>query len=367
MKRPQQERVSKKMLHVSPVSRETIDGWLVQNSGLPIRVVNAVTKANVCTIGELRTWNEDRLLELKSLGKISLNHIRNFFTLCNQIESNQKYFRSLQEVFDLFLDTDESRVISLRYGFNRPDLQASRNYYTLQKIGNLYEKTRERVRQIEDNAKTNLNSKLSKVCLQPFYSFFIQAIEQTGGVVGTNELKRFLHQPLLEGHNPCSLLLLFRDLQPERIRHISGFFTTLDEPTLEAIESGAVEHLKQAARPLTLQALSEAPALKDLSEKVDDFARVLLVVMDHCRSVFSTQDMLFMHVETGVGSYLVNMVNQMNRPAHYRTITNTFNDRVKPQSQKGAGFILEQLNKTSDFVRIDRGIYSLNPSSPTPG
>ena len=106
------------MLQVKPVGRGEIDDWTIAKSGLPVRVVNSARSEGIRTIGELRGWKDSELLRLRSLGRISLGHIRSFFALCDEISAGRKSIAEFQEIFQLFLDADESNVLILRYGFH---------------------------------------------------------------------------------------------------------------------------------------------------------------------------------------------------------------------------------------------------------
>ena len=159
----------------------SIDAWPVDESGLPVRVVNSVLTAGVTTVGQLRAQSDQDLLALRSLGRISLGHIRSFFKLCGQIEQGKQSFNSIRELLPLFLDAPEMKVVTARYGFELEEPTASRNCATLQEIGDAEHKTRERVRQVQETAMQKLRSRLATVCLEPFYIFFAEFI---GGARG---------------------------------------------------------------------------------------------------------------------------------------------------------------------------------------
>ena len=195
------------MLQVKPVSRDVIDSWPVTGSGLPVRVVNSVAPANVERIGKLRGWSDHDLLALRSLGRISLTNIRSFFKLCGQIEQGKQTFQNIREVFDIFLDNAELKVLTARYGFERQDLAASRSWATLQEIGNAEHKTRERIRQIQETATDQLSSLLATVCLQPFNDYFISYVDKLGRVATCADLAPLQNDPVLSGYNVCSILL----------------------------------------------------------------------------------------------------------------------------------------------------------------
>lgn len=344
------------MLQVPPIKREVIDQWPVAESGLPVRVVNSVTPEGVAKIGELRTWSDQQLLSLRSLGRISLGHVRAFFKLCGQIEQGKQSFQNIQEVLAIFLDGPELKVLSSRYGFDRRDLVAGRNKATLQEIGNAEHRTRERIRQVQETAKKRLQSRLASACLQPFVEYFCRYVAERGGAVACADLAPIQNDTTLAGHNVCGVLLLLSDLVPARIAFYHGFFSVLPEATLQALESQALEALRKEARPVPLDAL-----LKSIPppERAADLRLPLMYLMDHCPAAAATVDNRYFLFAGGTQPFLVEIMKELERPAHYRTVTNAFNERVKPLSRKGAGFILEMLNANPQCTRVDRGVYDL--------
>jgi hypothetical protein len=347
------------MLQVPPIKREAIDQWPVAESGLPVRVVNSVTPEGVTKIGQLRTWSDQQLLSLRSLGRISLGHVRAFFKLCGQIEQGKQSFQNIQEVLAIFLDGPELKVLSSRYGFDRRDLVAGRNKATLQEIGNTEHRTRERIRQVQETAKKKLQSRLSAVCLQPFFDFFCGYITERGGAVACADLAPIQNEATLAGHNVCGVLLLLSDLNAARIAYYHGFFSTLPEPALQTLESQALAVLTKEARPVPLDAILKGiPGIPQL-EHPGGTRLPVMYLMDHCPDAAATVDNRYFLFSGGTQPFLVEIMKELERPAHYRTVTNAFNERVKPLSRKGAGFILEMLNSNPQCTRVDRGIYDL--------
>ena len=347
------------MLQVKPVTREVIDAWPVAESGLPIRVVNSVAPAHVQTIAQLRSMSDAELLALRSLGKISLGHVRSFLKLCNQIEQGKQAFLNVQEVFSIFLDDAELGVLSARYGFGRKDLGASRNCVTLQEIGNAEHKTRERVRQIQETAMRQLQSRLARICLQPFIDYFVSYLEGLGRVANCVDLAPLQNDSAFAGFNPCSVLLLLGDLRPDRITFYNGFFSILALPAIRQVEDRATGILRAAAGPVALDHIVTDLSPVPEAGNPEQARRIISCVMDHCPHAAATLDSRYFLYSVGTAAFLAEVLQDLERPAHYRAITDAFNDRLKPLSRKGAGFVLEMLNANPQCTRVDRGIYDL--------
>ena len=347
------------MLTVGPIERDVIDSWPIAKAGLPVRVVNCMRHIDAQSIGQLRGKSEAELLSLRSLGRISLQHIRFFFQLCDQVERGTQVFQTLQEVLDIFLDRSEQFVLAARYGLQANSLEATRQAMTLQEIGNHLNRTRERVRQVEDAAKERLASHMGTVCLAPFTALLAEFIDSHGGALAADEFDALQPEIWLAGLNPAAAAMLLGDLGHPHLAVYRGFFSTLPQQVLEGLDQAATASLATRDAPVTVPSL-----LSDLGEDLPscgsaDASRVMAVVLDHADGVAATIDSRYFAFARGIGPYLEELLAQLDRPAHYRAVTSAFNERVRPRSRKGAGFILEALNACPHVVRAERGFYDL--------
>lgn len=347
------------MLQVKKVSREIIDKWPVEDSGLTARVVHSVSKAGCRNIGELRAWSDKQIRSLRGLGKISLAHTKNFFRLCGQIEQGKQTFQNIREVFAIFLDEIELKVLSARYGFDRKDLIAARDWATLQQIASAENRTRERIRQIQESGLAHLHSRLARVCLQPFVDYFARYVDSLGKVAHCADFAPLQNDPVLSGFSVCGIVLLLADLHPEQITFHNGFFSTLPPDVIKQIEEKALNTLAESAEPESVSALAENAAAHPSLNNPELRRRVVSVILDHNPHVFATVDGRYLHSPAALQSFVAEVLRALPRPAHYRAIANAFNDRLKPMSRRGAGYVLELLNSHPLCIRADRGWYDL--------
>ena len=346
------------MLRVASIRRESMDGWLIDESGLPMRVVHSIRTAGIVTVGQLRAQSDQDLLALHRLGRISLGHIRSFFKLCSQIEQGKQSFKGIRELLLLFLDAPEMKVVTARYGFELEEPKASRNCLTLQKIAEAEHKTRERVRQVQETAVLKLRSRLAAVCLEPFYIFFSNLLEAQGSSTTCADVMTLGKQWPAGDYNICGVLMLLSDLHPERIAFYNNFFSTLSEQTIRTMESQAVEILDRLAKPVSLDEILKAVMILSPSNE-DRKKQLLSCILEHCPLFAATLDHRYFTYESGTPAFLVEVLKDLKRPVHYRVLTKAFNDRLKSMSRKGAGFILESLKKAPLCMRVDRGVYDL--------
>lgn len=339
-------------MQVKPLDRTEIDGWPVDQAGLPVRVVNAVRRVPVKTVGQLRTLPESDLHKLKSLGRISLGHIREFFRLCGQIEQGKLRLAHLKDAFALLLDEPEIDVLSVRYGLNRESLKAQRNHETLQQIADRLHLTRERVRQIQDAGLSRLRTRLAQTCLQPFYDALAEEIDRAGRVLDGEGLAPLQEQPPFAGTNLCGSALLLSDVAPERLTSYQGYFSTLPPADVRAMEARLVEALRKAAAPMPLDELCRRAGASDQPAPA-------ACALDHCPAVAATLDQRYFLFENGAAPFLIDVLSRLERPVHFRKITAAFNEQLKPAKRKGAGYVLDLLGGHPRFSRVDRGVYDL--------
>lgn len=333
-----------------------MDGWAVREAGLPTRVINSVEAAGVSNVGELRGWSDASLLRLRSLGRISLDQIHHFYRLCENIERGGQVFADVGEVFALLLDDPQRSVLTARFGLDRQDLVPSGNRVTLQDIGNQTQRTRERVRQVEENGKIRLSSRIAALCLQPFLDHVREFVRRHEDAVASDTLGELWGDPAFGGLNPCGVTTLFSDLYPERILLHHGFFSVLSPGVMRQAEQQAMEALQAAPEPLPIAALAANAAEAGGPERRES---TIGTVMDHCPEVGSTRSGTYFLFTTSVVPLVRDILSGLPPPAHYRAVTRAYNERVKPRSRKGAGFILDVLNRDPRCTRVDRGLYRL--------
>lgn len=343
---------------VKPIPREEIDSWLVEESGLPVRVVNAVRQVDIRTVGQLRAQPDSELIKLRSLGRISLENIHNFFKICGQIEQGKQKFQSFKEVFALILNEPARRVLAARYGFDRTNGKVARDHATLQEIADATHVTRERVRQIQEAAIARLRSRLAQAYLQPFYDYLIEQLNQRGRIIGAEDLAPLQSDPVLAGWNACGVLLLLSDVSPARLTSYHDFFTALPPETIQRLEDWLIKVLEDEGAPLSLDALCKKVG-PDALKPLDRPREAVACILDHAPDVGATLDQRYFLYRNGAQAFLVEVLSSMERPVHYRKIASAFNDRMKPNKRKGAGFILDLLNAHPRCTRVDRGIYDL--------
>lgn len=345
-------------MRVKSSTREEIDAWPLTETGLPIRVINAVRPAQVTTVGQLRLLGDSELIKLRSLGRTSLGHVHSFFKLCGQIEQGRLAFSSLGEVFSLLLDESQQSVLIARYGLDQKGLGVARHPMTLQQIADMRHITRERVRQIQERALAALHSRLALACLQPFYDRVSEALDQLGGVGGVADLDFLQSDPAFGGWSLGGTLHLLSNANPARLSCRYDYFSNLPLDYLQRLEAALLQQLEKSGVPETIEVLqqeSDAALMTELKQP----RPVIACILDHAPEVAATTDGRYFLYRNGATYFLTDVLSRLERPAHFRKITAAFNEGLKPQKRKGAGFVLKLLAESPRCIRVDRGTYDL--------
>lgn len=342
------------MFNVESISREVIQSWPVAGSGLPERVVNGARQAGIRTIGELRTRKSEELINLRSIGRISLRDIHHYFDMLNQIEHGKQFFLTIQEVFDEFLSGEELDILIRRYGLMREEGLPARNFMTLQEIGNGLNLTRERIRQIEFLAFDHLRSRIATACLQPFHRYIRAFIQSRQRVADANDLQDLAGQSWLANYHPGSLVLLLHDIGVAPYTEYRGCFSLWTAEETETVVARAHAWLEDQTVPCSAE--SVFAALPGWSPEWS--ARALGKLLAHAPDVMATKDGRFFIFDAAGEAFLAELLAGFNTAPHYRVLAGLMNERLKPHCRKGSGFVLKALS-TGGFEKLERGRYAL--------
>ncbi len=345
-------------MKVKAIPFEAAEKWKVDDAGLPPRVVNCARKKGVKTFGALNKLSHEELLSIRALGRSSLAAIREFVKQVRRLSKGELEFGDVADVLKKFLGPFELEVLTDRYGLKREEPEAGRNYYKLQQIANRHNLTRERVRQVEEKALDTLRSRMVSACLQPFAEFVEREIKERGGIVAFSDLSDLNPSELTRELNPGPLAFLFCDLFPERFREDGACISVLKGDVLQRLRNELPEILNSQQTSCTAQQLTDEiharlPFAKGISlnairRMLETDPRVLILAN---RSYLCSKDSL-VHI-------VARVMRRLSSPAHFREIARATNQRMMPESRRGAGFYLRILNSSPRFAKENFGFYRL--------
>jgi len=269
------------------------------------------------------------------------------------------------------LDQRSRDIIVRRHGLESGTIE------TLESIGKEYGVTRERVRQIEAQAK-KLLSRRDDILTQ-VNAALREIFARYGGVLSEEHLFEIIKEES-DGQLRARLALFYLDILP-RFEHVARspvFDLHWSHPELhhqygEAAIRAAEAFLKKSRRPqeeaMVIQAVRAA-----LNVSPDDLPNrciyALLRASKRLRRTVFAEWGLGSWVETrprGVGDKAYVVLRRHGKPEHFRTITDMINEANFDHKRAHAQTVHNELIKDERFVLVGRGLYGLREWGFIPG
>lgn len=343
------------MISVPQLSWNSLDAWPVSESGLGRRATRVLTEHHIKTIGEVRDRLSDpSFATTPGLGSKTLEAIQCYVETCGEVVSGSLRFADLPSLLRRFLYESHIEILLRRYGLFRLDTASSRNFITLQDIGNELDLTRERVRQIEKQAFSKLRGRLQQHCLQPLYDDVCNALTQQGGILRCDNTAHLDTRAWLGGYKASSSLLLLHDISPTHYAYYHDTFSLISLPTLKRVEEWAIHTLEQATNPMPITTLFQSLPTPLSTEWNESSLAVFLAAIP---TVLATRDQRFVVTDTALAKWAEEELDTLGAPTHYRRITQAINDRLQPHQQVGPRRILLLMHSNPKFAQTHSGHY----------
>ncbi len=258
------------------------------------------------------------------------------------------------------LDARSKDIVTRRFGLN------SEKSETLESIGREYGITRERVRQIEANAKKALAS-LDAVSA-PAYKLLSGVFSAHGGVLSENHAVELASQHV--GHEVSPNMIHFQLEILPAFAHVSNeqLFGShwRHEPSLHSHIDGVVvaatDILKKENRPLALQELIDSVQARVGDALPANTIHATLVASKNISPTAFGDWGLIGWAETsprGVGDKAFAVLRRHGKPAHFRDITEFINGAEFDHKKANPQTVHNELIKDGRFVLVGRGLYGL--------
>ncbi len=338
--------------NVPAVPRAEIDRWPIREAGLPARVVNTATRLKLQTVADLRNLPPERLLGERRFGRRSLDATMRFFETCAELEAGKIGFRTIREPMDRVLAPEVWQVLVLRYGLERPDLDASRQYFTLQAIANRDDVTRERVRQVVEIGLAGLGQRLLTAFLEPFEKMLMDIPRAQGGIAEADAYADLVGHPAMAGLNPAAVALLLCDAHPQSWTYFGRAFILAPDETVKDFAHGLVRRLRRRQQPTPWAEVLAFARRHRLAGHLARLESTLPLLLSHLDGVIMMKDRSCLASER-LGDLLDTLIRELGGRAHYTDIADRFNERVQPQEQRSASSILRLLIASRRFRTTD--------------
>ncbi len=287
--------------------------------------------------------------------------------------SNQEKLNliALTEALLATLDTRSRDVVNRRYGIE------SENPETLESIGQEYGITRERVRQIEAQARRALREK--EEALQPVAEVFGTIFSTHGGILAPHHAVQLVNEHVGQSY-PSTITAFYLDVLPpfqyvSRDPHFAPHWRQeeLVSPhvviTVEAAESILTTH----AHPITEEQLLSAVAasLQEAGHPASPaHIRAQLMASKKIATTTFGEWGLREWAETsprGVGDKAYAVMRRHGKPEHFTKITELINQANFDHKKANPQTVHNELIKDQRFVLVGRGLYGLAEWGYIPG
>jgi DNA-directed RNA polymerase delta subunit len=269
------------------------------------------------------------------------------------------------------LDARSQDIVTRRYGLKTGKVE------TLDSIGKEYGITRERVRQIESQAKKLLACR--KELLVSVGEMLTDIFQKNGGVMTEEYLIAAVNTHSDSTTQPTSIVF-FLDILPkfEKVTRYGKFGPHWSHPELHnkytdsVVEQGE-EILKKSKRPLDESNLFTdiRTAIKvEATELPDECIRALLEASKYLKKTVFGEWGITDWVETsprGVGDKAFIVLRRSGKPMHFEEITNQINEVSFDHKTAHKQTVHNELIKDDRFVLVGRGLYGLSDWGYIPG
>lgn len=277
-------------------------------------------------------------------------------------------FERLKEDLLGHVDTRSRDIVQRRFGLKTGATE------TLESIGKSYGITRERVRQIESQAKKALVSHVGM--LEQAAALLARLFEEEGGIIPAQRLVSLLDERLGSGTTESTITFYLELLPDYEYVTVDSLFvphwrrTAAVGQQAERVLQTGQEILQKSGHPLP-----EDEFLTDVRARVSGelntrklFAWLFASKNLH-KNPFGQWGLAGWSEITprGVGDKAYAVLRQHGRPAHFREITNLINQAHFDHKVANPQTVHNELIKDKRFVLVGRGLYGLTQWGYLPG
>ena len=286
----------------------------------------------------------------------------------NTTSQPQVNFHELTDAALQALDARSRDIIVRRFGLGKDEKE------TLESIGKEYGITRERVRQIEANAKKELTA--MKDLFVSIEKLLTQLFEEHGGLLSEKHAVSVVQERAASDvsshtlHFYLTILPQFTEGEENSLFGAHWKHEVSLHDKIEAIVLTAMDILKEKNAPMTLEDLVNAIQQKLNGSVGHPHIRAALTASRHVSPTAFGDWGLIGWAETsprGVGDKAFAVLRRNGKPAHFREITQLINDANFDHKKANPQTVHNELIKDGRFVLVGRGLYGLKEWGYVPG
>ncbi len=284
-------------------------------------------------------------------------------TLLKTFEATDQKLQDLIEDFFLILSQTEKKVITKRFCLDGESKQ------TLEQIGQHFEVTRERIRQIENNALKKLQRNVMNSHIRNITEVTRSILQENGGVLTCDNL---ISKTLIALQNESSYtahvirFAIRLDKEVEEVRRDKDFepiyhFSAITFSQISQTYKIVRKHLQQKK-----EVLSFAAIYKDIHDSLE----VSKITME----AIAKAAINILEVETGhiglskwrhinpksIKDKAILIFQKEKKPLHFIELANKISEFGKSKKHVTVQAVHNDLIRYKDFVLVGRGVYALS-------
>jgi hypothetical protein len=323
--------------------------WPLSSCGLAPRVANALAASRVRRVTQLRALPRDGL---RGIGPRGRQAVHDFLELCDGIETGAVQKLAPAAILSRLLPPRTCELLELRYGLRNELPPASGPCLTLHEAGLRLGLVRERVRQLEREARRLLGALPARAALAPLRLRFEACMEACGGIADEGDVAAALPAQALDGYHAAAFLRLCCDCQGWFSTHRS-FFSRLPAGALRDVESAALRELSASRSLRTLRDLAARLPLPS-ALGAPERERLVTRLLPRVPRITATRAGEVFLYGSGLPA-LIEAHLKAHGPSEAGTIFNGINAALLPGGRKSLQVFLRILRNDPRFVaREDR-------------
>lgn len=347
------------MNYILTVPASEMNSWKINDCDLPQRVIRVMAENSIHSVADLSRLSQDELLQFETLGQSSVKAIEAFQGRLKALKEGGLKTSDLTDWLTSCLKEEYLEVLTLRYGLYRSDHDAKRGYFSLQEIANRSGRTRERIRQVENQATKALRSQIAWTGLSLFAGLAVEFLREQNSSCCWVDFSTLPKPAWIGSFSTAPALLLLAKLFPD-ILHAERHYISLIP---NALRAQIIEKTKQC---LANQPTAQNP--EQLTEQLTESFRtetrprqettqLIAVALRHDPAVLPFRDGTLQDLKQGLPQRCREILNSTGQHAlHFREITALLNEQLLPSRQIGAGIVLKSLD-ASNAERVLHGLY----------
>lgn len=264
--------------------------------------------------------------------------------------------------FLVLLSQKERFVIERRFNLD------NQKKYTLEEIGQHFNVTRERVRQIEKNALLKLKRNIEKFELFYFNDIAYRLLKENGGVIREDLLLSKIITKDQSASATSLILILSLDKRFEHLTNTIHFhpyfrFTTITDELVDKICSFSISELQQKRDIIDLESIS-----KDLRKNIVEAKNCENIAFLSLFQVHKSFKLIDNYIGLAEWKHInpktlrdkiYYVLREKHEPRHFIDIANDISNYHFDQKNLNLQAVHNELIRHNDFVLVGRGIYAL--------